>query len=83
MKLSEAKRRFIGKKFRIKHAERGSDTYRPCYIENVIGVCTNIEARTLLVPGTDKTMTYFRFRIESEDTNWKWFSTREIEPVEK
>ena len=74
MRLSEAKKRYIGKTFRVKHAERGH--YMRYRIEDRVGVCTDIQA-TVCSSGT-----YFRFRIEIPGTLWKWFSVSEIEPVE-
>ena len=79
MKLSEARQRYIGKKFRIKHAERG--TRYPYVIEGSEGVCTHIESYWFEFKGERKH--YFRFRIDCPDLCDKWFSAKEIEPVEK
>ncbi len=89
MKLSEARKRYIGKQFRIKRAERGY--YRPYIIRDQVGTCTSIEAMTFGVPLNDtdglpeamtKPRTVFRFRIEIPG-HVKWFAALEIEPVEK
>lgn len=89
MKLSEAKRRYIGKKFRIKHAERG---YRWIdIIEGAVGTCTDIEMYwhgELENPAdfTSKIISkryFFKFRIDSPDTYYKWFSVNEIEPYKE
>ena len=90
--LAEARKKFIGKKFRIVHADRG--LYMPYYIENVVGVCTNVISFTVGAPINmgdlknlpkeliPKKRTFFKFRIESPDMYEKWFTAREIEPVE-
>ena len=79
MKLSEARKRYIGKKFRVKHAERG--WYYPYVIEDVTGVCTHIQAQAYGLDG--QTKYFFRFRIDIPNIGDKWFSAREIEPVEE
>ena len=89
MKLSEARRRYIGKKFRIVHAERGY--YRRYVIENEVGVCTDIKAYSFgpaeydgQFPPDDpiyKKYTFFKFRIDIPGIADKWFSVKEIEPV--
>ena len=77
MKLSEARAKFIGKQFRIKHAERGY--YHTYVIENVIGKCTAIESYWYEIENERKH--YFSFRIDSPELCNKWFSAHEIEPV--
>lgn len=78
MKLSEARKRYIGKQFRIKHAERGS-LRMPYVIENEIGVCTNIDAYWYEDDGVKKY--WFSYRIDCPGLHDKWFSAREIELV--
>lgn len=80
MKLSEARAKFIGKTFRVKHAERGY--YKQFIIEDVTGVCSAIEPAFFIFNGVQHCL--FRFRIDAEGvpSSWRWFSAREIEPVE-
>ena len=76
--LAEARKKFIGKKFRVTHAERGGN-YMPYYIENVVGVCTWIDSYWYEFEG--KKRHFFQWRIESPGMYEKWFSTHEIELV--
>ena len=76
MKLSEARNQYVGKRFRIKQAQRGY--FRPYVIDGEIGICTNIEAYWFEIDGKRKYI--FRFRIDIPG-HVKWFSVKEIEPV--
>jgi len=92
MKLSEAKKKYIGKKFRIKHAERGY--FKPYVIEGEEGICTAIKAEYFGAPVNldelreslpdeliPKPHWFFRWRIDIPG-HVKWFTSEEIEPVE-
>lgn len=79
MKLSEARQKYIGKTFRVKHADRG--LRKPYYIEDVTGKCTDIEAYCYRLPGRELQWC-FRWRIDTPCHD-KWFLTEEIEPVEE
>ena len=88
MTLTEARKKFIGKKFRLTkdvplHYEYdyGSGVpyaYIPAGLE---GLLTAITSNSFVLEG--KVITYFEWRIDIPNCNKKWFSTNEIEPVKE
>lgn len=80
MNITEARQKYIGKRFRVIHADRGTGTGFPYTIRDQEGICTNIEAYTCIIEGTRRS--WFSYRIDIPGTHDKWFRHNEIEPVQ-
>ena len=88
MTLTEARKKYIGKKFHLKEDvplhykyDYGSGVpyaYIPAGLE---GTLTAITSNSYVLDG--KVITYFTWRIDIPNCDKKWFTTHQIEPVQE